>query len=238
MTGLGKNGAGIVAGLDKCLVVSDFDGTITTRDTNGQIERHFGNEANDAIRDKFFAGEIGIREALPKHFEHIKITEDEYLDFLVSRIKLTPGVAGFQKKLAEAGIPFVILSGGNIKAVESIMNKNNLQVPTVYANEYHFTGRDIEIKCYHQDVSCDQSYGPCGNCKARHMRCFRKDYDHIIFIGDGPTDRCAAKLADYVFARDKLAAFCAREGIAHTVYEDFNDISLYLFGRQVNCQEK
>lgn len=238
MTGLRMSEKGILAGLDRCLVVADFDGTITTRDTNGQIERHFGNEANDAIRDKFFAGKIGIRQALPMHFEHIKITEKEYLDFLVSRIKLTPGAAGFQKKLAEAGVPFIILSGGNRKAVEHILRENNLTIPTVLANEYVFNGRDIEIKFYHDDIVCTEEYGPCGNCKARHIRCFRKQYDHIIFIGDGPTDRCAAKLADYVFARDKLAAFCAKEGIAHTVYENFNDISRYLFGRQGNYREE
>lgn len=46
-----------------------------------------------------------------------------------------------------------------------------------------------------------------------------------VVIGDGVTDLKAARLADAVFARSRLADACEREGIAMTRFEDFSGIA-------------
>lgn len=228
MTGISGK-AGILDFPGKVLVVSDFDGTITIKDTNDEIERVFGNEENEAIRARYLEGEIGIREAMALHHEQIKLTEAEYTRFIAENIEVDPGYSDFQRRLAAAGVPLVIVSGGNLRAVEIVLRGHKLEVPTVFANQFSFQGRDIRMDFYHWDIECDQSYGPCGNCKARHLGALGEKYDKVVFIGDGFTDRCAARLADYVFAKDRLAAYCTEEGIPHTVFRDFYDISGQLF---------
>lgn len=215
----------------KCLIVCDFDGTITTKDTNEEVQQVFGTEVNRRIRAEFQAGKIGIRDAMPILYSLIKLTEQEYNDFIADNIEVDPGFAFFQKKLAAAGVPMVIVSGGNIHAVTSILERNNLDVPTVFANALTFQGRDISIEFYHKEIDCTKSHGPCGNCKARHIQSFREEYDTIIFIGDGPTDRCAAEEADFVFAKDKLAEYCRANNIPHNTYIDFIDIAHSLFSQ-------
>jgi 2-hydroxy-3-keto-5-methylthiopentenyl-1-phosphate phosphatase len=43
-------------------------------------------------------------------------------------------------------------------------------------------------------------------------------------VGDGWSDRCAAKAADVVFARGSLAQHLTDEGVAYVPFEDMNDV--------------
>jgi 2-hydroxy-3-keto-5-methylthiopentenyl-1-phosphate phosphatase len=44
-------------------------------------------------------------------------------------------------------------------------------------------------------------------------------------VGDGLSDRCAARVADHVVARGALAEWCAAEGIAYHGFADFADVA-------------
>ncbi len=46
----------------------------------------------------------------------------------------------------------------------------------------------------------------------------------IAYVGDGWSDRCAAKAADLVFARASLAQHLADEGVAYVPFEDMTDV--------------
>jgi 2-hydroxy-3-keto-5-methylthiopentenyl-1-phosphate phosphatase len=46
----------------------------------------------------------------------------------------------------------------------------------------------------------------------------------IIHIGDGHSDRCAAKEADLVFAKGSLSEFCKSEQIRFLEYDNFSEI--------------
>ena len=51
------------------------------------------------------------------------------------------------------------------------------------------------------------------------------DDEIIICIGEGYSDRCAAKYADIVFAKDELAVYCRGEGIPFYEYTSFRQIT-------------
>ncbi|MFB3883930.1 MAG: hypothetical protein ACE144_01805 [Thermodesulfobacteriota bacterium] len=59
--------------------------------------------------------------------------------------------------------------------------------------------------------------GRCGSCKKRLVRIHREAYDSIIVIviviGNGASDRCAARKADFVFAKDSLYDYCVDQDI-------------------------
>ena len=46
----------------------------------------------------------------------------------------------------------------------------------------------------------------------------------IAYVGDGWSDRCAAKAADLVFARASLAQHLAEEGVDYVPFEDITDV--------------
>ena len=56
---------------------------------------------------------------------------------------------------------------------------------------------------------------------ARRARGFAR----TVFVGDGLSDRCGARAADAVYAKDDLARWCAREGIAARAYATFADVA-------------
>src|ERR1700741_1989565 len=45
-----------------------------------------------------------------------------------------------------------------------------------------------------------------------------------ILIGDGRSDRCLARSADFVFATGALRKFCEVESIVHSPFESFGDV--------------
>ncbi|HEY1406306.1 MAG TPA: hypothetical protein VF857_06840, partial [Spirochaetota bacterium] len=51
---------------------------------------------------------------------------------------------------------------------------------------------------------------------------------HSIYIGDGRSDLCAARRADFVFAKDALADCLQKEGIPFVHYTDLSHITSYL----------
>ena len=54
------------------------------------------------------------------------------------------------------------------------------------------------------------------------------DDDVIVYIGEGYSDRCPARYADIVFAKDDLLKFCHRENISYLEYRTFADVQLRL----------
>ena len=46
-------------------------------------------------------------------------------------------------------------------------------------------------------------------------------------VGDGLSDRCAAREADHVMARDELLMWCRSEGIAATPFQSFDDVDRF-----------
>jgi 2-hydroxy-3-keto-5-methylthiopentenyl-1-phosphate phosphatase len=50
----------------------------------------------------------------------------------------------------------------------------------------------------------------------------------VLYAGDGLSDTCPAKQADFVFARDGLLHFCEAHDLPHRELTDFNVILDYL----------
>jgi 2-hydroxy-3-keto-5-methylthiopentenyl-1-phosphate phosphatase len=46
----------------------------------------------------------------------------------------------------------------------------------------------------------------------------------LVYIGDGVSDRCAARMADLVFARADLARDLAADGLPFVRFEDFVEV--------------
>jgi 2-hydroxy-3-keto-5-methylthiopentenyl-1-phosphate phosphatase len=46
----------------------------------------------------------------------------------------------------------------------------------------------------------------------------------VVYVGDGYSDRCAAQLADRIFARAGLARYLDEHGISYEPFETLHDV--------------
>jgi 2-hydroxy-3-keto-5-methylthiopentenyl-1-phosphate phosphatase len=61
----------------------------------------------------------------------------------------------------------------------------------------------------------------CAECGEACKRGGLPSGSSVVYVGDGYSDRCAALAADRVFARDGLARYLDRRGVAYESFEDF-----------------
>lgn len=208
-------------------ILVDFDGTITKKDTNDLlVEKYLNNRiAEISSREE----DLKFMEFFTMLFNEMKITEGEYLEFILSEVELADGFHEFYKKVSLHNIPMAVLSGGFQNGIVPFLNKYGIEDLDVYANKLDFNGKDIKIEYYHDLENCCD-IGSCGNCKVLHYQRYKKHKDKVIFIGDGITDRSVASKADMVFAKDGLLDYCNKHNIACIAWNDFDDISKMIFG--------
>jgi len=213
------------------VIVSDFDGTITDVDTNDLVYFAFGGEENRNIEKLIAQGKMGIKEGALRHFQRIRLTEEEFLSYIFQNARIDSGFKDFCTAVKERGIPLVVVSGGFLNTIKAFFKEEGIDDSgiRIYANRLNFAGSRIEAVFYDEDDECETGLGPCGNCKTKRLRDLRKEYRNIIFIGDGVTDRCAVREADVVLAKGSLKEYCDEQEIPYIPFYNFHDIVSCLF---------
>lgn len=212
--------------LENTAILVDFDGTITTTDTNVLLVEKYQNETIEYLVET--KRKINYIRYLNLIFKEIKITEKEYINMILKEIEISEGFIDFYKNIKVNNIPLAILSGGFDNAIIPFLREYDIKDINVYANTLKFDGSNITVKYFHSDENCCDM-GPCGNCKVKHYESFKKDNYKIIFIGDGFTDHAIAKKADIVFAKNELLKYCNENDIDCIPWIDFNDINKVIF---------
>lgn len=203
------------------VLICDFDGTVTKNDNIIAIMKQFAPPGWEALKEGVLTQQISIKEGVGNMFELLSSSQkEEITDFILQDAKLREGFADFVAYAQEAGIPLYIVSGGMDFFVKPILNG---LVPEnyIYCNTADFSGEYIQIDWPH---SCDEHcQNECGCCKPSIIRDIAKGKD-IIVIGDSITDLAAAKLADFVIARDLLLEKSRALGLAHRPFETFYEV--------------
>lgn len=216
---------------DNMAVLIDFDGTITDRDTNLELysQKSILKESLLELSKREEGRSMNLLERIEYVFDHIKISEEEYREFILSNFEISEGFVEFYRELEEREIPVAIISGGFSNGIEIFLEGHGIEGADIYAHRLEFDGEDIKIKFYGDPLDCCE-HGPCGNCKVLRYEEFKKIKDQIIFIGDGFTDRWVASKAELLFAKSDLVEFCKLNNIDYIGWKDFNDIRKVIFG--------
>ncbi len=209
--------------MEKYIVFSDFDGTITQQDVIMSIMEHFAPPIWKEIKDKIFSKEITISEGVAKLFSLIPSSKkDEIVKWCLENIKIRDGFKDFLKYLKEKNVPFIVLSGGLDFYIYPILEPYKNLITEIYCNEADFSKKFIKVKFkYSCDPLCNED---CGMCKTSVIRKYKKKYKEVIYIGDSITDIESSKIADVVFAQGYLAKILDKIGIKYFKYETFYDI--------------
>ena len=203
------------------VVVSDFDGTISTRDISYEILERFSVGGWQGIDEAYGKGDIGSQEAFRLILERIKASRSELVDFIEGLDVLDPYFPEFYRYLKGRGIDLVIVSDGFEFYIRRMLEEVGLGDIRVYANDIvqDAAGKLTPIFPYHNG-ECDR----CGNCKSNVIKKLREEHDWVIFIGDGYSDLCASELADSLFAKRRLMKHAAEQRLPFTYFHDFADV--------------
>ncbi|MGV8056776.1 MAG: MtnX-like HAD-IB family phosphatase [Smithellaceae bacterium] len=209
----------------KTLIITDFDGTISTVDLGYQVITKFVTASLGDIEKALVKGKIGSRIAYERIAKILKGSREKMLEYVRVIEKLDPYFPEFCSLSRDKGIDIKIVSDGFDFYIEAILNKYNLTGMEYYSNLAVFGADDsFSIEFPRMNDFC----GRCGTCKSRILNSYRLIYDKIIYIGDGYSDFCPSRYADVVFAKKILFQRCEREGIPCIPFDDFSEINNYL----------
>ena len=209
------------------LLFIDFDGTISKRDVIDEILNRFATKDWLEIEKLWLAGKIGSRECLRRQFELVKATPDTLDDFIAS-MEVDEGFPQLLRFCRDARISVHIVSDGFDYYIRRMLNGSLGQLMaecgvTIWANRLlPVDGGSWTTDFPFQRTICQHG---CATCKPLVMRSVNESAAPTVFIGDGLSDRFAAKAADVVFAKATLSEFCFRNRLKQTTFSGLAQVA-------------
>ncbi len=214
------------------LIMSDFDGTITLRDTGWVVFDKLGLDRAWDWEYRWRDREISSIECLRGQWGLVDLPPDELIE-LVDKLEVDPHFPEFVERARGVGAEIVVASDGLSFYLDRLLERMGFEIcegdPNPddpgeciarYVNLAELTDEGVCISFPHTNEDCMQ----CGNCKSGHLARLKRHYGRTIYIGDGYSDRCPAAQADVVFAKDHLASLMEEKGIDYASFESFEDI--------------
>ena len=214
----------------------DFDGTVAPSDIGRALVERFspgGAGLGRELLSDWRAGKLGHRELTLAQCATMRASRTQALEF--SRgFGLDPHFAGFARAALAGGDRVLIVSEGFDFYIQDQLARAGLSDLPWAANAVRFDGDRLIPSFPHGAAPGEpgSGCGRCGNCKGQHVRRAQAAGDHVVLVGDGLSDRCAAEIADTVLARAGLLAWCRAHGIAAMPFEDFAGVAAFARARR------
>ncbi|KIY69808.1 hypothetical protein CYLTODRAFT_420371 [Cylindrobasidium torrendii FP15055 ss-10] len=225
----------------KFVVLSDWDGTITTKDSNDFMTDTLGMgvEGRRQLNHDILTEKDTFRDGFRKMMESVVANGHSYeecKEHLRANIQLDPGFLEFYNFCKANDIPIIIVSSGmepTIRAVLSnLLPAEAAETIPIISNDAEYLDDTPEHKKW--TIKYRHPSSGFGHDKSQSIIPYTSlppdERPVTIFFGDGVSDMSAAKHADHLFVKLKsfgendLAAYCTREGIPHRTFTDFSDV--------------
>jgi 2-hydroxy-3-keto-5-methylthiopentenyl-1-phosphate phosphatase len=201
-------------------VLCDFDGTITDDDVAQLIFDRFGSHIWWDIENRFRRGEISCRNALISEFSTVRGSRQEIESFIRNYVGMNATFNHFAEACRGRNVNMSIVSDGLDFYINLILRDIDIDGIKLYCNKAVFEDNKVRISFPYVNPDCDK----CGNCKKLHLKRLRDKGYFIIYVGDGYSDMCVAKDADFVVAKSHLLDFCRTKKIACAPFRDFSEV--------------
>ena len=224
----------------KVIFFTDFDGTITLKDTNDYMTDNHGfgfakrREGNQLILDEVDT----FRDGFQKMLDSWHIPFPEVIEILKANIKLDQHFKDFMVWAHEAAVPVVVLSSGMVPVIHELLlaflGEELMKDIEIVANETktRAPGNSLEVAGgWTIDFHDDSGFGHDKSLTIRpYAKAIAKLHPNerptLLYAGDGVSDLSAARETDLLFAKagHDLITYCEREGIPFTTFEDWEGI--------------
>lgn len=199
-------------------VLCDFDGTICPTDVTDSLLERFAAAGWQKLERQWQAGRIGSRACMAGQVALLDCSREE-LDAHLAQIAIDPDFETFVAVVQTAGSSVTIVSDGLDGAILSVLSGTSMQGVPVYASRLVQTGvRRWKLEFPHSRADCVSAGATCKCARAR-----AEPGNDVLMIGDGASDFCVAAASKLTFARARLLAHCADEGIAHRPVANFRE---------------
>jgi 2,3-diketo-5-methylthio-1-phosphopentane phosphatase len=224
----------------KIIFFTDFDGTITLKDTNDYITDNHGfghakrREGNKLILDETDS----FRDGFQKMLDSWKLPFPEVIEILKKNIKLDPHFKTFVHWAKENHVPVIVLSSGMIPVIHALLEEF---LGIEETKDIEIVANGVQTKAPNHsldkadgwtiDFHDDSSFG---HDKSLTIRPYAKaiaklsenERTTLLYAGDGVSDLSAARETDLLFAKEghDLIVYCEREGIPFTTFNDWSGI--------------
>jgi 2,3-diketo-5-methylthio-1-phosphopentane phosphatase len=201
----------------------DFDGTVSPSDIGASLVRRFSSDRDEersALLDRWLSGRLGHRQLTVEECRLMTVSSEQALAF-TRGFAIDEAFPAFVREAEARGDAIMVVSEGLDFYVRDHLERAGLGHLPSRANRACFVDGGIVPEFPHSDDTC----GECGNCKAQHVRAWRERGYHVVFIGDGYSDRCGARAADAVLARGSLLEWCRAGGVDVQPFENFHDVT-------------
>jgi HAD superfamily phosphoserine phosphatase-like hydrolase len=201
----------------------DFDGTVALEDVGNRFFARFvpDRAAWQHVIDDWRGGRAGGREVLARECELAVVDEAEAARFVEGRA-IDPAFPAFVDAVRAAGGEVAIASDGLLFYVRRILDAHGLGHVVARANHVRFAGGRL-VPGF--GSAAGEGCGRCGTCKGAVLAELARGHATTVFVGDGLSDRCGARAADVVYARDDLMTFCRATGLAARPFATFADVA-------------
>ncbi|KDQ09888.1 hypothetical protein BOTBODRAFT_36700 [Botryobasidium botryosum FD-172 SS1] len=213
------------------VMLSDWDGTITTFDSNDYLTDNygFGYPKRRDMNKEILSGKLTFRDGFREMLKSIPESFEECKQILKDNITLDLGFRKFHDWCKENGIPIIIVSSGMAPLIRAVLS--NL-IGEEDAKNIDIIANDVRIdQTGKWEIIFRHPESGYGHDKSQAILPYR-DLPHsptLFFFGDGVSDMSAARHADVLFVKnDKgeglndLAEYCKMEGIKHILFKDFS----------------
>ncbi|KAK7227325.1 hypothetical protein V2G26_015328 [Clonostachys chloroleuca] len=216
----------------KFIFFTDFDGTVTTADSNDFMTDNlgFGKAKRVESNKGVLFGHVHFRDSFQEMLDSINTPFNECLEILKKNIVLDPGFAEFYNWSRENNVPIVILSGGMkpvIRALLDILLGPGWDIQIVSNDVASREGKDLNEKGGWTIKFHDDSIH--GHDKSIEIRKYSSlpNRPTLFYAGDGVSDLSAAKETDLLFAKaDKdLVTYCENEKVPFVTFRDWTTIT-------------
>jgi len=191
-------------------LVVDWDGTVTEVDGLHLVLLEFGDVGIYEEAERRLGLELTLHEVIALEFETVRTPLDAVVAWVRENVRVRPGFAALARKRRP-----LVLSSGFRELIDPVLEREGIELAVV-ANRLDAGPSGWRARFRPGDV-----------CPVCGEQCKRSDVgrlDDVVYVGDGFSDRCIARGARRVFARDGLAEFLAREGVAFEPFTDFHEL--------------
>jgi len=192
------------------MLIVDWDGTITERDSLLMVLEQFGDwDECEQLGEDLFAGKITLREEIERQFATVDAQKDEVVAWVVDNVRVRPGLPEL------AALHPLVVSSGFHELIDPVLEREGVGVE-LQANRIE-ARPDGWRPIWRELPVCTVCGQPC-------KRSSFPSTGQVVYVGDGYSDRCGALAADRVFARRGLAAYLDEQGIPYERFDDLNQI--------------
>lgn len=201
-------------------VFCDFDGTISVGDTTDLVLTRFAHPEWEFIEQQWLHGLIGSAECMRKQIALLHVTPHD-LDELLDTVEIDSGFPAFLSACKAWNVPVTVVSDGVGYFIGRILARHDIAGLPIIANvltqHQSEDGVTYSISQPFAERNCGTGSGVCKCAVVEAV-------GGTIYIGDGRSDFCVSDKADIVFAKDKLADHCRRQGIPFIPFNTFTDL--------------